>query len=273
MQSTFRAALAIVLLAFLAVPGAALADDWVAIKLRGAVMQHVGGEWIQLRRGDIVPDDRVVQTLKHARVTFKRDKETIELAPETQVQIVDRSGKRYTTVKQAFGSVTIEAEVRNVQHFEVQTPHLAAVVKGTKFVVTSGESGGLVKVTRGLVAVEDEHNGQSVTVAAGQTVVTEDGQSMEVSGRGKLPVVVDAGGSPVIATSASNGQGNGGANSGNALNAIGNGVGNTVGDVGSAVGDAVGGSVGSAVGNASGAVGNTVSDTVSGVTGILGGLL
>ena len=33
---------------------ASLADDWVAVKLRGQVLQLVGGDWAKLQRGDVV---------------------------------------------------------------------------------------------------------------------------------------------------------------------------------------------------------------------------
>lgn len=189
------AAFAVIICTFSAT---ALADDWVATKLRGSVLQLIDGDWVKLKRGDTVPDDRVIRTMRSGNVQFRRAAETIDLGPGTQVQIIDRSGRRYTVVKQYFGTVAIEAEVRNVKHFEVQTPHLAAVVKGTKFVVRSGKDGAAVKVTRGHVAVEDNDTRQSVTVAAGQSVTAEDGQSLEVAGRGNLPVVHNADGTPVI---------------------------------------------------------------------------
>jgi uncharacterized membrane protein YgcG len=190
--------LAAVLAAFLTcATSAALADDWVAIKLRGGVLQLVEGDWEPLERGAVVSDDRPIRTMQNGRVTFKRDAETIEVGPQSAIQIADRSGHRYTTVTQHFGKVTVEAEVQNVEHFSVKTPHLAAVVKGTKFVVVSGKSSAEVTVARGHVAVEDQHNHQTVTVSAGQSAATEVGQPMEVAGRGELPAVLDAKGEPV----------------------------------------------------------------------------
>jgi hypothetical protein len=167
------------------------------------VLQLVNGEWIKLKRGDVVPDDRVIRTLQSGNVQFKRTAETIDLGPQTQIQIFDKSGKRYTTVRQYFGSVSVEAEVRNVQHFEVQTPYLAAVVKGTKFVVTSGKDGAAVKVTRGHVAVEDNDSHQTTLLAVGQMATTGGGGVLEVSGKGDLPVVYAANGKPVTAANGS----------------------------------------------------------------------
>ena len=71
-----------------------MADDWVATKLRGIVLQLVDGDWVKLERGAVVPDDRAIRTMRSGSVQFMRDAETIDLGPETQVQIFDRAGQR-----------------------------------------------------------------------------------------------------------------------------------------------------------------------------------
>ena len=172
------------------IPVSAFADDWVATKLRGHVLQLVAGQWEPLVRGDIVPDDRVIRTLKDGRVEFQRDKETISVAADTQIQIIDRAGKKFTTVRQYFGQIEVEAEVRNVRHFEVDTPYLAAVVKGTRFVVTSGNGGASVKVKRGLVSVDAIGSHAHVDIPAGQTVDVGHSGAFRVSGPGSHKTIV-----------------------------------------------------------------------------------
>jgi hypothetical protein len=172
-----------VLLALL-LPAAAHADDWVAIKLRGDVLQLVDGAWQELGRGDVVPDDRVIRTLRNGRVDFARDSETISLAGNTQIQIRDKAGERYTAVTQYFGTVEVEAEVRNVRHFEVRTPFLAAVVKGTRFIVKSGKDESSVEVKRGRVEVTDVHTGLNALVPAGQTATVTAEGAFALKGRG-----------------------------------------------------------------------------------------
>jgi ferric-dicitrate binding protein FerR (iron transport regulator) len=58
-------------------------------------------------------------------------------------------------VTEFFGSVSVEAQVENVQHFEVRTALLAAVVKGTTFTVVADKTRASVSVQRGHVAVTD----------------------------------------------------------------------------------------------------------------------
>lgn len=190
-------------------PLAAFADDWTATQLRGQVVQLVDNQWQPLKRGMVVPDSRVVRTMKTGRVTFERGSETVDLGPDTQIQIYDKAGKKpFTTVKQYFGTVAIEADVRNVQHFGVDTPFLAAVVKGTRFTVTSGKTGSSVSVRRGHVAVEDLHNHHRVLLSVGQTATIDTattGGDIAVSGSGKLPTVVDSKGKPVVVKTSTNG--------------------------------------------------------------------
>lgn len=151
----------------------AAADDWVAQRLRGGVFAYDGKVWVQLGRGDVVPDDRVIRTQADGRVTFVRDTESIEVGPSSQIQIFDKSGRRYTTVRQFYGTVEIEAEVQNVQHFGVRTPYLAAVVKGTKFKVSSDGDSSAVAVRRGKVAVENFETNETVLLTAGQSIDSE----------------------------------------------------------------------------------------------------
>ena len=171
--------------------GPVLADDWTAVKLRGNVLQLVDGEWGPLERGDVVPDSRVIRTMGGGRVTFVRGEETLDLGGNTQIQIHDRGGCRpFTTVKQYFGKVQVEAEVKQVQHFAVQTPYLVAVVKGTKFTVVSGKSDSQVSVERGAVSVADKDDGSHASCSPANPPRFRDG-TLQVAGRGDLPVVRD----------------------------------------------------------------------------------
>lgn len=183
------------LLAILVTP--VLADDWTALKLRGTVLELVDGAWQKIERGAVVPESHVVRTLGNARVVFVRGSETVELGPDTQVAFHLRERDRFTTVQQYFGEVAVEADVEKVKHFAVQTPHLAAVVKGTIFVVRSDDQGASVEVKRGAVAVHSSETHDSVTVRAGQQVETSSDGKLDVSGEGILPVVVDQSGKPV----------------------------------------------------------------------------
>ena len=173
---------------------AGFADDWQAVKLRGAVFVLQDNAWQQIERGDVVSDDRIIRTSPNARVQFVRGQESIDLGPNTQIRIFDRDGEQYTVVQQHFGEVSVEAERRNVQHFEVQTRFVAAVVKGTRFTVSADGETASVKVMRGQVEVHDKVHKRMVNITPGQIASAGAEVVLKVSGQGVLPVVVDENG-------------------------------------------------------------------------------
>jgi len=182
---------------------AAMADDWVAVKLRGNVLAQQDGQWVHLVRGDVVADSRTIRTMADGVVEFTRDGETIDVLGNTQLQIHDRSGQRFTTVEEVAGEVAITANVENVKHFAVDTPFMVAVVKGTKFTVTSDSAGTQVDVTRGKVGVEDLVDHTFVDVLVGQHASGGDGHPLTVTGTGVLQPITNAKGKVVSVVAAS----------------------------------------------------------------------
>ena len=66
-----------------------------------------------------------------------RGEETILISPNSVIGVpAEKKDGMSTTIVQQAGSILLEVEKRNVKHFEVETPYLAAVVKGTQFSVT-----------------------------------------------------------------------------------------------------------------------------------------
>jgi len=204
----------------------------------GSVQQQVAGKWLTVARGDTISDGHLVRTLSGARVTLVRGTETVELAPGTQLVIHDRDGaKPFTTITQTAGTVSVEADVRNVKHFAVDTPYLAAIVKGTRFTVTAQKATSSVSVRRGHVQVESLENHETVILAVGQEATVGEEGGIVVSGEGKLPTVVGANGKALGVTekgakgnafgiakqAATPGNGAGGGNGGNNSGGGGNG--------------------------------------------------
>ena len=192
MKSTLG--LALFLVASTIVTGAH-ADDWIAQRLLGPAQQQTGGQWVAINKDDSIPDGHVVRTLAGGRITLVRGTETIELSANTQITIHDQGGsKPFTTVTQTTGSVTIEADIRNVRHFAVDTPFLAAVVKGTKFTVATTKDKSSVSVSRGHVEVDSAKNKSTTLLSVGQQAQVDAGGSIAVSGDGTLPIVYAANG-------------------------------------------------------------------------------
>jgi hypothetical protein len=115
-----------------------------------------------------------------------RNSETITLSPSSQIVLTERGPE--TQVFQPAGTVEFDVEVRDFRHFMVQTPLLAAVVKGTRFVVTVHGEGAGVRVERGLVEVINDATGEAALVAAGQEAEVDNrGAALEVRAVDILP--------------------------------------------------------------------------------------
>src|SRR5439155_16229674 len=100
----------------------------------------------------------------------------------------DKKDGLSTTILQQAGSILLEVEKRGVKHFEVETPHLSAVVKGTRFHVTVSGNDTRVGVFKGQVEVTDFRSGQHALINAGQnaTVSVQGPPGLSLSGMGTL---------------------------------------------------------------------------------------
>ncbi len=176
--------------ALLALP--AVADDWVVSKLRGTAEVLIDENWKILARGDKVSDGRQVRTLGDSRVELQHGADVIALDPDTLVSIEDNAAESFTIVHQSIGVVEVEAEVRDEYHLTVETKFLAAVVKGTHFIVRADDVGASVEVTRGLVAVQATDSKEVTNVPPGITASVRDAGDIQLVGAVALPLVFDA---------------------------------------------------------------------------------
>jgi hypothetical protein len=171
----------------------ALAEDaapWRVSKSSGDVWMTTSGvqEASLTSEATLKPGDSI-RTGRSGRVLLTRGEETILISPNSVIALPEqqKDGLSTTIIEQA-GSVLIQAEKRNVKHFQVETPYLAAVVKGTQFRVSVTERGGSVEVIEGRVEVADFKTGQFALVLPGQAAkVAASGRGgLSLSGSGKL---------------------------------------------------------------------------------------
>ncbi|MHB0768825.1 FecR family protein [Bradyrhizobium sp. 5.13L] len=170
--------------------GAFAADDgvWSVSKSSGEVwLATNGAQQVSLSQdGTLKPGD-TIRTGRNGRVLLVRGEETILISPNSVVGLpAERKDGLSTTIIQQAGSLLLEVEKRNVRHFEVETPYLAAVVKGTQFSVTVGAGSTKVGVLRGQVEVSDFKTGQIAQVMPGQaaTVFEHGKPGLSLSGAG-----------------------------------------------------------------------------------------
>jgi hypothetical protein len=156
--------------------GALAADDgvWSVSKSSGDVwITTTGASPASLTPDDTLKPGDTIRTGRNGRVLLVRGEETILIAPNSVIGLpTEKKDGLSTTILQQAGSILLEVEKRNVKHFEVETPYLAAVVKGTQFSVTVNAGNTRVDVSRGQVEVADFKSGQIAQVMPGQTATS-----------------------------------------------------------------------------------------------------
>jgi hypothetical protein len=178
------------LFVFAGVARAADERAWTVSKSSGEVWTvTAGAQPVSLsQQADLQPGD-TIRTGRNGRVLLVRGEESILIAPNSAIGIPNKSTNGMsTTIVQQAGSILLEVEKRNVQHFEVETPYLAAVVKGTQFRVSVGATGTSVNVLRGKVQVADFKSGQIAQVLPGQSATSfaQGKIGLALSGSGSL---------------------------------------------------------------------------------------
>jgi len=163
---------AMVALFVMASSSALAADDgiWSVSKSSGEVwITATGAQPASLKQEDSLKPGDTIRTGRNGRVLLVRGEETILIAPNSEIGVPsEKKDGLSTTIQQRAGSILLEVEKRNVKHFEVETPYLAAVVKGTQFSVTIDGASTRVEVSRGQVEVADFKSGQIAQVLPGQ---------------------------------------------------------------------------------------------------------
>jgi ferric-dicitrate binding protein FerR (iron transport regulator) len=115
-----------------------------------------------------VADGSTIKTGATGRAVLLRGRETIVMSPSSAVTLPSGTNRDLSRVKQQSGTLLFKIGKRPEAHFEVNTPYLAAVVKGTTFTVKVSRTGASVHVLEGAVEVVTANRKQSFLTRTGQ---------------------------------------------------------------------------------------------------------
>jgi hypothetical protein len=167
---------------------AAEAEAWSVSKSSGEVwLTTTGAQQVSLGQEEVLKPGDTIRTGRNGRVLLVRGAETILVSPNSVIGLpTEKKDGLSTTIVQQAGSILLEVEKRNVRHFEVETPYLAAVVKGTQFRVSVNAGSARIDVIRGQVEVADFRSGQIAQVMPGQvaTAFAQGKPGLSLSGSG-----------------------------------------------------------------------------------------
>ncbi len=167
---------------------------WSVERVSGRVMvQTRTGETFAVKRGMTVRKGWKIKT-GGGRVVIKRGEETFVVSPNSVVTLEPKGVLiKRMVVYQDRGQVDVDVKRRWYRHFKVETPFLAAVVKGTQFRVKVGNRTASVNVGRGVVGVHDFASGDRADVGAGQAAATNPSRRVGLSVSGKNKPAVRSG--------------------------------------------------------------------------------
>lgn len=156
------------ILAFVALSASpALAQDWRAIEVSGAVRVMTPGEPARaVREQDVLPVGAVVTTGRDGRAVFSDGAARATLGANSRLTLAP-SASGFTRFVQDLGAVLFQVDRRADVHFEVRTSLVAAVVKGTTFTVSVEPDQHRVFVAEGMVEVSPAAGGEAELVSGG----------------------------------------------------------------------------------------------------------
>jgi len=207
---------------------ASQSEGWSVIVASNAYVTRQAAT-TSLSVGDGVAVGDRLRTGEGGTLVLSRGEDLVTLSEASEIIVVDPQPENTTLIVQPAGNVQYHVTKEVRPHFEVDTPLMATVVKGTTFSVSAGGADSKVTVTEGRVVAKDRRSGASSSVGAGQS------GSVSTNGHG-----VGVGATPSNNAASSAGASN--ANDGNGAGASGGSNGGSKGKGGSADSNGKGGS-------------------------------
>ena len=187
------------LLAFAASGEASAQTGWRVSESSGDVRVAVNGQTRPVARGMLLASGAVVASNPGGRAVLVNGNDYVILSPSSRVRlpgqpagVIPASGGRtmgqMTQVVSEAGTALYRIEHLANPHFRVQTPYLAAVVKGTVFSVTVTRGGASVQVTQGAVEVSTVDGGAAQLVRPGRAAAGGSASGYTLSLHDALPI-------------------------------------------------------------------------------------
>src|SRR4051794_22635985 len=145
---------------------------WTVSQLSGdARVVHGGLQPASLKVNAILTPGDLILTGPTGRATLSNDADYIVIAPRSELRLpAAQQPSGFTRVMQNLGTLLFKVQHTGIPHFAVDTPMLAAVVKGTTFTVVVDQHRSAVQVIQGVVQVSAIDGGMSRMVEGGRTI-------------------------------------------------------------------------------------------------------
>ncbi len=185
MRALCRLMLPIILLLFSGLPAYAQSGGWTITEAKGAVVVIDSRGTRPAVNGLTLAPGATVRTQARSSAVLVRGREFVTLRQNAQIRIPEAERSRSVMqVIQDYGSALFNIGKQPNPHFGVETPYLAAVVKGTTFIITVGNEGATLQVTEGAVEASTPDGGARELILPGAVamVAAEDTMRMVIEG-------------------------------------------------------------------------------------------
>ncbi len=136
-----------------------------------AWLLQTGQDEVQLKKNSTLQPGNTLKTGDRSRVLLARGKERIQVGSNTILSIPTEAELKpgQTKIKLKSGKLDLIVKKMPHKHFSVETPFIAAVVKGTRFTVSTTSTRSLVRVFEGLVGVESNISDERADIRPGKS--------------------------------------------------------------------------------------------------------
>ncbi len=203
MRHLSRLLLPLLLLMFSGAPALAQNVSWTISEAKGSVVVIDGRGERAASVGLAVAPGAIVRTKALSSAVLVRGQEFVTLRQNAQIRIAPEAReKSLFQIIQDFGSALFNIGKKADPHFGVQTPYLAAVVKGTTFVIAVSEDGATLQVTEGAVEASTLDGGARELVLPGAVAMIAAGDPLRLMIEGEGRKMVDSPARPADAPAA-----------------------------------------------------------------------
>jgi hypothetical protein len=119
----------------------------------------------------LVPIGSSITTAAGGRAKLDNGAQQVVVGPNSRMTMAPPAAGGMDRVVQSLGSALFKVDKKQKPHFRVETPLLAAVVKGTTFTVVVAPQSDSVNVAEGLVEVRANGNGATQDVPGGSSAM------------------------------------------------------------------------------------------------------
>ncbi len=157
-------------------------QDWmVSEAVEDVLVEHADSSASTAAVGDRLAVGSTITTSANGRAVLSRGDSSMTVSSNSEITLVsEASDTSRTTIRQKIGAILYKVEKQSDQHFEVETPYIVAVVKGTSFSVNVTDGATMTHVVEGAVEVTSLGSRETQLVHPGQTATVSSANDMRI---------------------------------------------------------------------------------------------